>query len=141
MLYYLLVTIHVLISIFLILVVLLQRGKGADLSVFGGGSTQAAFGARGTASLLHKLTVASFVLFVVTTLSIALVQGRAHRDTVLKDVETAKDTPADAAAPAAETTPATDAEQLTPAPTEPSAVPVESAPAESVPAESTGQTP
>ena len=44
---YVLYTIHVLISFFLILVVLLQQGQGADLSVFGGGSTQTAFGARG----------------------------------------------------------------------------------------------
>ena len=45
-------------------------GKGADLSVFGGGATQAAFGARGAASLLHKLTVWGFVAFIVTTVSI-----------------------------------------------------------------------
>ena len=44
---YLVYAIHVIICLFLILVVLLQQGKGADLSVFGGGSTQAAFGARG----------------------------------------------------------------------------------------------
>jgi preprotein translocase subunit SecG len=72
---YLLYSIHVLISIFLILVVLLQRGKGADLSVFGGGTTQAAFGARGQANLLHKLTVICFVLFIVTTLSIGLFEA------------------------------------------------------------------
>ena len=60
---------------FLILVVLLQQGKGADLSVFGGGSTQTAFGARSATTLLHKLTVASFVIFIVTTVSIAIVKG------------------------------------------------------------------
>ena len=67
---YLLYFIHVFVSLFLILVVLLQQGKGADLSVFGGGATQAAFGARGTASLLHKLTAWGFVAFIVTTISI-----------------------------------------------------------------------
>ena len=50
---YLLYTIHVIVCIFLILVVLLQQGKGADLSVFGVGSTQAAFGARGATTLLQ----------------------------------------------------------------------------------------
>lgn len=80
-------TIHVLTCIFLILVVLLQRGKGADLSVFGGGTTQAAFGARGTATLLHKLTVGFFVGFIVTTLSIAMVQSRSHGTTVLSGVD------------------------------------------------------
>ena len=73
---YLLYTVHVAISIFLILVVLLQQGKGADLSVFGGGGSQAAFGARGAATVLHKLTVICFVLFIVTTLSIGILKSR-----------------------------------------------------------------
>jgi preprotein translocase subunit SecG len=72
---YLLYAIHVIVCVFLILVVLLQQGKGADLSVFGGGSTQTAFGARGATTLLHKLTVASFVIFILTTLSIAILQA------------------------------------------------------------------
>ena len=54
---YLLYTLHITICIFLILVVLLQQGKGADLSVFGGGTTMAAFGARSATNLLHRLTV------------------------------------------------------------------------------------
>jgi preprotein translocase subunit SecG len=73
---YVLYAVHVLVCIFLILVVLLQQGKGADLSVFGGGSTQTAFGARGATTLLHKLTVVSFVVFVLTTLLIGLPQIR-----------------------------------------------------------------
>jgi preprotein translocase subunit SecG len=72
---YLLYFVHVLVCVFLILVVLLQQGKGADLSVFGGGSTQTAFGARSATTLLHKLTVASFVIFILTTISIALAKG------------------------------------------------------------------
>jgi preprotein translocase subunit SecG len=72
---YLLTTIHVLVCVFLILVVLLQQGKGADLSVFGGGNTQTAFGSRGATTLLHKLTVASFVIFILTTILIPQVSG------------------------------------------------------------------
>ena len=72
---YLLYVIHVLVCLFLILVVLLQQGKGADLSVFGGGSTQTAFGARSATTLLHKLTVASFVIFILTTVSIAILKS------------------------------------------------------------------
>ncbi|MDA8019588.1 MAG: preprotein translocase subunit SecG [Thermoanaerobaculia bacterium] len=72
----LLYTVHVLICFFLIAVVLLQQGKGADLSVFGGGATQTAFGARGAATVLHKMTVISFVLFIVTTLGIGIVQSK-----------------------------------------------------------------
>ena len=72
---YLLYVVHVLVCLFLILVVLLQQGKGADLSVFGGGSTQTAFGARSATTLLHKLTVASFVIFILTTVSIAILKS------------------------------------------------------------------
>src|ERR1043165_6996308 len=53
----LLVILHVIISVFLILVVLVQQGEGADLAgAFGGGGSQTAFGARGATTLLHKLT-------------------------------------------------------------------------------------
>ena len=72
---YLLYFLHVIVCVFLILVVLVQQGKGADLSVFGGGGTMTAFGARGATTLLHKLTVASFVMFIFTVLTLAILQG------------------------------------------------------------------
>jgi preprotein translocase subunit SecG len=72
-----LVIIHILISIFLILVVLLQQGKGADLAgAFGGGGSQTAFGARGATTLLHKLTTGFFIAFVLTSMSLAVLQAR-----------------------------------------------------------------
>jgi len=72
----LLVVLHVIISLFLILVVLVQQGKGADLAgAFGGGGSQTAFGARGATTLLHKLTTAFFVLFVITSLTLAVMQA------------------------------------------------------------------
>jgi preprotein translocase subunit SecG len=80
---YLLYFIHVVVSLFLILVVLLQQGKGADLSVFGGGATQTAFGARGTASLLHKLTSWGFVAFIVTTISIGFMGSSGSGSSVM----------------------------------------------------------
>jgi preprotein translocase subunit SecG len=72
-----LIVLHVLISVFLILVVLVQQGKGADLAgAFGGGGSQTAFGARGATTLLHKLTTIFFALFVITSISLAILQGR-----------------------------------------------------------------
>jgi len=86
---YLLYTLHVLLCIFLILVVLLQQGKGADLSVFGGGSTMAAFGARSATTLLHRLTVAGFVGFVLTTLLIAFIKGKVEGGSVMQSLPSA----------------------------------------------------
>ncbi len=92
-------TIHIVVSLFLILVVLLQQGKGADLSVFGGGGTQAAFGARGAATLLHKLTVWGFVAFIVTTMAIGFLQTQRTQSSVMTDVPTEEATAAEEAAP------------------------------------------
>ena len=106
---YLLYVVHVLVCVFLILVVLLQQGKGADLSVFGGGSTQTAFGARGATTLLHKLTVASFLIFILTTVSISLLKG-GPSGTVMAGAGKGK------AAKTAPATPATPAPKPNPAP-------------------------
>jgi preprotein translocase subunit SecG len=94
MLTVLLVILHVVISIFLILVVLIQQGKGADLAgAFGGGGSQTAFGARGATTLLHKLTTAFFILFVITSMSLAILQAR-PRSSVMSDQPAAATTPA-----------------------------------------------
>ena len=62
-----LTVVHVIVSFFLILVVLLQQGKGQDIgSAFGGGGTQATFGARGGATMLTKLTTVAAVMFMLT---------------------------------------------------------------------------
>src|SRR3954464_15005812 len=71
----LLVIIHVIISIFLILVVLVQQGKGADIAgAFGGGGTQTAFGARGATTLLHKLTTGAFIGFIVLSVMLTILE-------------------------------------------------------------------
>ena len=69
----LLTVVHVLVAVFLILVVLLQTGKRADLAgAFGGGGSQTAFGARGAATLLSKATTWSAVIFMATSLALSL---------------------------------------------------------------------
>jgi preprotein translocase subunit SecG len=110
---YLLYVIHILVCIFLILVVLLQQGKGADLSVFGGGTSQAAFGARGATTLLHKLTVASFIVFVLTTMGITMMQGGGRGSVMTGVAAEAPATPA----------PATPAQPNAQQPAPPSATP------------------
>jgi preprotein translocase subunit SecG len=100
---YVLYFLHVAVCLFLILVVLVQQGKGADLSVFGGGATMTAFGARGATTLLHKLTVGAFVLFILTTLGIAVLEGTRSRSSVMSGVGGPKGAAA-TAAPAAGTT-------------------------------------
>ncbi len=125
----LLTIVHVLACIFLILVVLLQQGKGADLSVFGGGGTQAAFGARGATTILHKLTVASFVAFVITTMAIGLITTAQRADDVIEGLpgETAPAEAPPATEPTAGTEPAPPATE--PPAAEPPARAVEPAPA------------
>jgi len=72
-----LVTVHIIVSLVLMLVVLVQQGKGADLAgAFGGGGSQTVFGARGASTLLHKLTVIFFILFVLSSLTLAILQMR-----------------------------------------------------------------
>jgi preprotein translocase subunit SecG len=73
MLYILLWLIHVVVCLFLIIVVLLQSGKAADLAgAFGGMGSQTAFGPRGSATLLSKATTLSAILFMLTSLSLSI---------------------------------------------------------------------
>ena len=75
--YILLLIVHVIVCLFLIIVVLLQSGKAADLAgAFGGMGSQTAFGPRGSATLLSKATTISAILFMVTSLSLSILATR-----------------------------------------------------------------
>src|SRR5690349_13790501 len=80
--YYLLATVHYIICIFLIVVVLLQSGKAADLAgAFGGMGSQTVFGPRGTATVLSKATTIAAFLFMVTSLTLAVMADRTTAST------------------------------------------------------------
>ena len=73
----LLTTLHIVVSFFLIIVVLLQSGKAADLAgAFGGMGSQTAFGPRGAATVLSKATTTAAVLFMLTSITLGIMQGR-----------------------------------------------------------------
>ena len=75
--YILAMFVHVVVCVFLIIVVLLQSGKAADLAgAFGGMGSQTAFGPRGSATLLSKATTISAVLFMVTSLTLSILGTR-----------------------------------------------------------------
>lgn len=72
----LLLIIHVMVSLFLIFIVLIQSSKGAELGAAFGGSSQTLFGSRGAATLLSKLTTISAIVFMVTSLLLAVVSTK-----------------------------------------------------------------
>ena len=81
MLYYAVVALHVIVCIFLVLVVLLQSGKGADLAgAFGGGATQTSFGSRGPASFLTRMTTVVAIIFMLTSMGLSMMGERRSAD-------------------------------------------------------------
>jgi preprotein translocase subunit SecG len=115
-LYVLVLAVHVLVSVFLILVVLLQSGKGGDIaSAFGGAGSQTVFGPRGTTNVLSKATTWSAGIFMATSLALVLLsQG----DTGSSVISGEAPTPAAPAAPAPQP-PAPDTAPTQPAPPQP----------------------
>lgn len=90
----LLVILHIVICLFLIGVVLLQQGKSADLAgAFGGQGSQTAFGPRGAANLLTRLTTWSAILFMVTSISLTILMSRSSDRSVLSGTKTQHTTP------------------------------------------------
>jgi len=107
----LLTIVHVVVCIFLIIVVLLQSGKAADLAgAFGGMGSQTAFGPRGSATLLSKATTASAIVFMITSLSLSILatRGSSGAKTVLDSSSGggSQTTPAKGSAPAKAPAPA-----------------------------------
>jgi preprotein translocase subunit SecG len=72
----LILIIHVMVCFFLIFIVLIQSGKGAELGAAFGGSSQTLFGARGAATFFSKLTTISAVVFMLTSLTLAIMTSK-----------------------------------------------------------------
>lgn len=70
--------IHVIVSVFLIFVILIQSSKGAEMGAAFGGSSQTIFGSRGAGSLMSKITTISAVVFMVTSLVLAVVATKSN---------------------------------------------------------------
>jgi preprotein translocase subunit SecG len=69
--------VHILVCVFLVIVVLLQSGKAADLAgAFGGMGSQTAFGPRGSATVLSKATTGAAIMFMVTSMTLAILATR-----------------------------------------------------------------
>ena len=78
------VIIHVIVCFLMISSILLQAGKGAEIGAAFGGSSQTVFGSRGPASFLSKVTVGAAVIFMVTSLSLAILsKERTFSSTVI----------------------------------------------------------
>lgn len=71
------VIVHIVVCVALILIILLQSGKGADIgAVFGGGSSQTVFGSGGASTFLSKVTIGAAVTFMVTSIILTYFSGR-----------------------------------------------------------------
>ena len=109
MLFYIVVLLYVLVCGLLIITILLQQGKGGDIAnAFGGGSSQAVFGARSGATLLTRATTVLAALFIVGALLLTI-YGTRGPGSVVGGIEGPAPTPAPPAnatpAPAATPTP------------------------------------
>ena len=107
-----LIILHVVVCIALIMIVLLQTGKGADMgAAFGGGSSQTLFGSTGASTFLSKATTVAAVVFMMTSLTLAYISSHRTPGSVMTDVKS----------PATEQTPPVESEKATDTTTEPTA--------------------
>jgi preprotein translocase subunit SecG len=80
------ILVHIAVCVGLVLIVLLQKGKGAGMGAAFGGSSQAVFGGAGATTFMHKLTTVVAVLFMFTSLGLTLLFGQGAGSSVMEDV-------------------------------------------------------
>jgi len=80
----LLIIIHIIVCLALIMIVLLQTGKGADMgAAFGGGSSQTLFGSTGASTFLSKATTVAAIVFMLTSLVLAYMFSHRTESSIL----------------------------------------------------------
>ena len=94
------VIIHVVACIALIMIVLLQTGKGADMgAAFGGGSSQTLFGSTGASTFFSKATTIAAIVFMITSLSLAYMSGHRQENSIMKNVKSSAEIPVQTTVP------------------------------------------
>src|SRR5207253_1452433 len=97
MLHALVVFVHVMVCLFLIIVVLVQSGQSADLAAaFGGQGSQTAFGPRGAATLMTRLTTWCAIIFMLTSITLSVMHARRTGGSVFAGEKTQQQAPAPA---------------------------------------------
>jgi len=107
--YYVLIFLHIFVSIAMIGIVLLQSGKGAEMGAsFGAGGSQTVFGASGGNTFMNKMTTGSAILFMLTSLTLAHLSSSRNSASIMsgKSAPVQKSAPAAPAAPAQQGAPA-----------------------------------
>lgn len=124
----LITVVHVSVCIFMVLVVLLQTGKGADMGAVFGGSSSTVFGSTGAGNFLTRLTTGSAIVFMLTSLALTYLSGHQTASTVFDTAPAEESVPA-AAPPSAELPAAAPAEAPAPVADVPAPQPAEAPPA------------
>ena len=84
--YTLTVILHIIVCFLMIAAILLQAGKGAEIGASFGGSSQTVFGSRGPGTFLSKITVGAAIVFMLTSLSLALLSKQANTSSTVIDL-------------------------------------------------------
>lgn len=81
-----LTVVHIVVCFFMVIIVLLQHGKGADVGASFGGSSQSLFGTEGPVPLMNKITTMVAVVFMVTSVSLAYISSTSSTGSVMSSV-------------------------------------------------------
>ena len=92
-----LIVIHIVVCVALIMIVLLQTGKGADMgAAFGGGGSQTLFGSTGASTFLSKATTVAAIIFMLTSLGLAYLSSHRTSDSIMETTQAPIEQPASA---------------------------------------------